>query len=163
MKNDELKKFRIFWWVVLSVLAAMALLVFYFYEPRAAEASEAGLWTGSSPAGYAAWIFGGLGTVFSIVGARMGRSVFMPGWHMAERMAERARMRGRKKIPNPAMGVYALAMGLVECTGLLGVVLYVRTGSFNAYILLTGMALLGWLVARPDATAEGNADEPAAG
>ncbi len=154
MKKEELGKFRIIWWVVLGIFILLTLLVFYVYGPRAAAAAEVGLWKGASPAGYAAWIFGGIGALFAVAGARLGRGLFLPGWRFAEKLASKAREKGRSNTQNPAFAVYILALGLIQCTAFIGVMLYIRTGSFNSFIVSIGMALLGWLVVKPEAEKE---------
>lgn len=154
------KLFRIFWYGELGVLILSLFLVFYVFNPdvplhfgAALEGGEELSWIESFLAAPAAWILGAVGTLLAIAGARLARSVYLPGWQEASRLARRMKGPGDSSAGNPALIVFVMGLALIECTVIISLLLYVFGGFFNAYIILSGIALVGWVVARPESTA----------
>lgn len=156
--SGNLRKFRVLWWAVLAVILAAAGAALTVYAGRLNGSREGrpvpGLLGEASPTGFAFWVILILGLVCAVAGARLGRSVFQPGWRLAERMAERAREQHPGVQRHPAFGIYLVALGLIEAAALLGLLLFLASGSFQTWIFMTGVSLLGWLVVRPEGTGE---------
>ena len=161
MNTAELRTYRLIWWASLAVYLLLLVVMFALVEPRFGSDSDKIQWRQVSSWRYLGWGFIALATLSAIAGARVGRSVFVSGSRLKEKLAKLLED-SRKKSPEPSMALFVLAMGLVELPAVLALVVYILIGSFYSYVLLTGMAVLGWLVARPEIPPQagfGNGDD----